>query len=63
MNNGSKPFDRFWRSKSSHPERYGQACRIVGSIDPSKNLVTIEFSDGVRIIGSAGAIRLRSKQK
>lgn len=63
-----------WRSRKTHPERWGQFCRIVPrasvqrhadgtaaawSFGSSANSTLVEFEDGEQVITTRGSIRRR----
>lgn len=50
-------FPYYWRVRKYHPERFGQACRIL--VVGSKLSVMLEFEDGFRTISSLNYIRKR----
>lgn len=60
------PTYRFrWRTRKQHPERFGNACRIVPAGDPGRRgpmgMVVVEFEDGARAVTTRGSIRLKTR--
>lgn len=51
----AKPFDRYWRVRTTLPERKGHRCRVIAR--GTMNSALIEFEDGTRHVVSRWAFR------
>jgi len=65
------PLFRFrWRTRKTHPDRFGQDCRIVSRIQPGQfrvnveaGSIVVEFPDGLRVTTFRGSIRLKTPRR
>jgi len=49
-----KWFTHVWKSKTTHPERNGQQCRVIAG---SRFAILVEFTDGTRLEAKVQCIR------
>jgi hypothetical protein len=49
-------FTHVWKSRTTHPERNGQLCRIIAS---TQRIIVVQFPDGARLEGRAQCLRKR----
>ena len=66
-----EPVYRFrWRTRKTHPERYGSDCRIVSRVGRAgyftamveAGSIVVEFRDGLRVTTFRGSIRLKGER-
>ena len=48
-------FDRYWRVRTTLPDRFGQRCRVIAR--GKRNSCAVEFEDGYRTITSRWSVR------
>lgn len=63
---GAPRFRFRWRTRKTHPERFGESCRIVAtsrSMSISGGSIVVEFEDGTQAVTFRGSIRLKGVRR
>ncbi len=53
-----KCFTHIWKSKTTHPERNGQPCRVIAG---SRYSLLVQFTDGTKLEVKVQCIRKRAQ--